>query len=172
MSDTPRERDLPNYRDWLLVDATDPTYGDRVVADLTDIVGTASGRSLLRRVRSNGRLVRIERPDPTDPPNAWVRPEDLPAAAASGNPTGEGQGRGPVVGAGTGSDSVVAYDPADWPSPIDPASPPSDAMLFALLQEACHQTEGNADPALYATCAEALYRAAEVERYLSERGHV
>jgi hypothetical protein len=160
---------VSEHRDWLLVDATDPSYGDRVVADLTDIVSTGSGRALLRRLRVSGRVVRVERPDPTDPPNAWVRPENVLAATAAGEPTSTSPAGGAAVGTGAGSDSIVGYDPADWPSPINPASLASDAVLLALLQEACRQTEGSAKPTHYGASTEALCSAAEVELYQRER---
>jgi hypothetical protein len=171
VADPPHKSDKPRAHDWLLVDAADPTYVDAVVSKLTHIMGVPSGRALLRRVYETGRSVTIGRPDPTDPPNAWVRPADLRAATAAGKPTGETSGRDePVVGTGTGSDSIVAYEPADWPSPTDPASPVSDAMLFALLQEACRQIEGTAEPSLYRTGGQPLYETAEVGRYQSEHG--
>ena len=137
---------MNEHRDWLLIEAADPVYADRVVANLTIIVGTAAGRALLRRLRASGRLFRIEPPAPTDPPNAWVR------------------------FAAEGMDCLIACDPADWPSPIDPSSPAADAVLFALLEAACRQVEGGG-PALAAESAAPLYRSAALSDYARERGN-
>lgn len=137
-------------RDWLLIDAVDPIYADRVVANLTGIVGTATGRALLRRLRASRRVTSIIPPEPTDPPNAWTRLREPTAA-------------------GSGPDIIVAYDPADWPHPLDPAARAADAVLFALLQDACRQIEGAAASGARARAAEPPDRAPEVARYEGER---
>src|SRR6266849_6661762 len=111
----------PAVRAWLRVDTPQPGYADRVVADVTRIVAAPSGRALLEQVRASGHGILIEKPAPTAVPNADVRPQSLRAATASGMPTGETDVAGrPVLGTGEGSDSIIAYDPVDWPSPLDP----------------------------------------------------
>jgi hypothetical protein len=120
-----------------VVDATESTYADAVVADLTDILATPSGRGVLRRIHAAGKAVRIERPPPTQPPNAWLQPADARV--------------------------LIAYDPGDWPMAIDPRSPASDAVLFALLSELCREGEANVAPS-------PLYVSDGVSRYQQERG--
>ncbi len=164
------ERAAPAARAWLRVDTPHAGYADRVVADVTRLAGTASGRALLERVRDSGHGVLIEMPAPVAAPNAEVRPQSLRAATAAGVPTGETDADGrPVLGIGGGSDCIIAFDPLDWPSPLDPASPPSDVMLFGLLAEALGQLRGMAEPLRYGageTGADAL---AGIEQYRRER---
>jgi hypothetical protein len=144
----------PGTHDWMLVDAADPTYADRVIGDLTDITSAPTGRALLRRIFLTKRTVRIVRGAATDPPNAWVRPSNAR----------------PANGTDAGSDSVVAYDPTDWPSPAHPGSPSSDAVLFALLGEACRFAEGSAVVGYSADTS--LFDSPDIVRYRQERGHV
>jgi hypothetical protein len=123
----------------------EPGYAGRVVADVTQIAGTASGRLLLERIRASGHRVVIEKPAETDPLNASVRPDDLRAAIARGVATGETDAGGQaMVGSGAGSDCIVTYDPRQWPNPVHPAVPSSDALLFAMLNEALAQLRGEA----------------------------
>ncbi|HTI80563.1 MAG TPA: hypothetical protein VL614_08965 [Acetobacteraceae bacterium] len=145
----------PAPHDWMLVDAADPIYVDRVVGDLTDITGTQSGKALLRRIFLSRHAVSIVHAAATDPPNAWVRPG---SARATG-------------GTQTGSDALIAYDPADWPSQAYPGSPPSDAVLFALLTDACRLAEGDELAMGEAASVSLLFDSAEVARYRTERGH-
>src|SRR5437773_11310195 len=95
---------------WLRVATPYPGYADAVVADISRIVATPSGRALLEAVRASGRSVLIERPSVRDPPNAGVQPQDGGAASA----------------AGAGSDCTLTYEPAQWPNPIHPPSQTSD----------------------------------------------
>lgn len=158
--------------DWLLVDASDPTYADAVIKDLGHMMDVRSGLALLRRLNAFGRRVVIVRPDPTDPPNAWIKPRGRRAAPAAESSTGETNGGGkPAASAGTASDITLAYDPNDWPSPAHPGSPTSDAILFALLHEGCRYIEGTVGGALHRAGALVLYDAAEVHSYQSERDH-
>ena len=153
-----RDGELPAWpppHDWMLVDAADPTYADQVIGNLTDITGAESGKALLRRIFHSGHAVRIVQAAATDPPNAWVRPSN--ARTTHGTPTG--------------NDALIAYDPADWPSQAYPGSPPSDAVLFALLTDACRLTEGVELPTGEAASASHLLDSAEVARYRTERGH-
>jgi hypothetical protein len=155
---------------WLRVDTPQPGYADRVVADVTRIVAAPSGRALLEQVRDSGHGVVIEKPASTGAPNAHVQPRSLHAATASGRPTGETDAAGrPVLGTGEGCDSIIAFDPLDWPSPLDPASPPSDVMLFALLGQALAQLRGIADPLRYQTGEASADEAAQIEQYRRER---
>jgi hypothetical protein len=151
------EGSLPRLRDWLLIDAEDPSFGDRVVRDLTRLVGTPSGRALLARARASGRALRVVPPEQTDPPNAWIQAGLGQSAAALG---------------AVPTECVIAFDPVDWPSPIDAASPASDVVLFALLHEACGQGLTGAKPAPHPPGVEAIYRRAEVQHYQWERGDV
>jgi hypothetical protein len=156
---------------WLRVDTPQPGYADRVVADVTRVVAVPSGRALLEQVRDSGHGVLIEKPALVGAPNAHVRPQSLRAATASGVPTGEIDAAGrPVLGTGEGSDSIIAYEPLDWPSPLDPDSPSSDVMLFALLGQALAQLRGTAEPLRYQMGEMAPGDAAEIERYQRERG--
>lgn len=157
-------------RTWLRVDTPQPGYADRVVADVTRLAATASGRALLEQVRDSGHGVLIEMPAPIAAPNAHVQPRSLHTATASGRPTGETDAAGRhVLGTGEGSDSVIAFDPLDWPSPLDPASPPSDVMLFALLGQALAQLRGTADPLRYQAGEVSADEAAQIEQYRRER---
>jgi hypothetical protein len=145
----------PDPHDWMLVDAADPTYADQVIGDLTDITGTQSGKALLRRLFLSRRAVRIVRAAATDPPNAWVRASNARTAD----------------GTQAASDALVAYDPADWPSQAHPASLPSDAVLFALLADACRLAEGTELSMGDGASAQHLFDSADVSRYRTERGH-
>ncbi len=164
------EQAPPAAQAWLRVDTPQPGYAERVVADVTRIVGTASGRVLLEQVRASGHGILIEKPAPTGTPNADVRPQDLRAATAFGAPTGatDTDGR-PVLGTGEGADSIIAFDPLDWPNPLDPASPPSDVMLFGLLVQALDQLRGTADPARYGAGETDAATTAGVGQYRHER---
>src|SRR5579863_4008085 len=56
----------------------DMEYVRDVVADLHRLVHLPEGETLLQKGDEIGRRVRILRPDPpTEPPNAWVLPDDL-----------------------------------------------------------------------------------------------
>lgn len=145
----------PAPHDWMLVDAANPTYADRVIGDLTDITGTQSGKILLRRIFLSRHAVRIVRVAATDPPNAWVRPSNGRTADATQS----------------GSDAIIAYDPADWPSQAHPDSPSSDAVLFALLAEACRLAEGVDVTADDAAHPSHLFDSVEATRYRTERGY-
>lgn len=144
----------PAPHDWMLVDAADPIYADRVIGDLTDIAGTPSGKTLLRRIFLSRHAIRIVRGAATDPPNAWVR--------SSNARTNDTQ---------TGSDALIAYDPADWPSQAYPGSPPSDAVLFALLTDACRLADGAGLAMGEAASASHLFESPDLGRYRTERGH-
>ena len=149
MRETPHEAQTPPQTRYLPIE----DYG--VIGDLTDITGTASGKALLRRIFLSRRAVRIVRVAATDPPNAWVRPS---AARTAG-------------GTQAGTDALIAYDPADWPSQAYPGSPPSDAVLFTLLADACHLAEGTEIAMGDAISASYLFDSGEVASYRTERGY-
>jgi hypothetical protein len=101
----------------LRIKPVSPAFADAVLSDLLRMRETSTGRALFNRVRTAGRLVTIEKPNPpTDPPNAWSclrHSEDTGAA-----------------------EIVIVYDPGDWPNPAMPHPLPSDAVLFAVLEDA------------------------------------
>jgi hypothetical protein len=100
---------------WLQIDTPEAGYAGSVVTLLARISRTPSGRAILERLRASGASVKIERPNPpTDPPNAWTRP--LPSDS--------------------GHAILIAYDPADWPSPSPVGAPPEDVVLFGRLEDA------------------------------------
>jgi hypothetical protein len=112
---------------WLQIDTPEAGYAGSVVTLVARIARTPSGRAILEGIRASGCNVKIERPDPpTDPPNAWVRPRD---------PHGR-----------TGMEIVIAYDPADWPSPVQLGSLPSDLVLFGLFEDALMMATGAERP--------------------------
>ncbi len=115
VSDTPSPHAKVAAR--LRIKPVSPAFADAVLSDLLRMRETSIGRALFRRVLAAGRLVTIEKPaPPTDPPNAWsyLRQPD---------------------NAGT-PEIVIVYDPADWPNPAMPHPLPSDAVLFAVLEDA------------------------------------
>jgi hypothetical protein len=136
---------------WLRVDGTDLAFANAVITDIVAIRATACGRQLLRGLRASGRQVHIAPPPESAWPIAATSPAD-PAAAAT-----------------TGSDSRIVYHPAHWPLPSDPATAPSDVMLFALLCEAARQTQGAIDPAHYGQAEPSLLAAPAISAYRKER---
>lgn len=156
-------------RDWLLVDATNSTYADAVVADLTDILGTQCGRALLREIHTGADVVTIERPAQTQPPNAWVQVADRPAPGVAA--TAQRIDEAVATAAADARCRIrVAYDPIHWPTPIDPRSPPSDTVLFALLQQAGQATKCQGPNPIAEADAPPLYVSDAVSRYQRERG--
>ncbi len=128
----------------LRVKPAGPAFTHAVFADLTAIRETASGRAVFRRLRDAGVIVTIERPDPpTEPPNAWTRPREIGV---------------------TGSEIVIVYDPANWPSACQPNSGSSDIILFGRLDDAAAIANGlevQAEPIGAASAA--------MEAYMRER---
>ena len=133
---------------WLRVATPYPGYADAVVADISRIVATASGRAVFEAVRASGHSVLIERPSVRDPPNAAVQPQ----------PGGE-----------DGRDCTITYEPAQWPNPIHPPSQTSDVMLFRLLRQALAPLQGRAEPGGGQEGGATADETAAVERYLRER---
>jgi hypothetical protein len=107
----------------------DLLFANDVVTDLTRIVHSPEGEEILRRGDAIGHPVLIRKADPpTEPPNAWILPDDLAAA----------------TGAGCGS--TIVYDPADWPRRGDPRSPTSMMVLLTMLRQANLNAAGKSDP--------------------------
>jgi hypothetical protein len=129
----------------LRLNPADPRFADAVLADIHRIGKSPAGQALFRRLIDAGTNVTIDKPQPpTIPPNAWTRLVD--AARQQG-------------------DTVIAYDPADWPEPAALGVFPSDAVLFGCLLDAL----------ALATGAAAIPRSseagvpAEMEAYLRQR---
>lgn len=115
----------------VIITSADPLFVHDVVKDLSQLVHGAEGEAALREGDAIGRPVRIVRPDPpTEPPSAWVIPDDLTAA-----------------GNGTGCGSAMFYDPTDWPRPGDPRSPSSVEILLMLVRQANVYAAGRSNPA-------------------------
>jgi len=152
MSDPAAPVHAAGREDWLLVDTPEPGYADAVVADISRLAATISGRYLLDDLRASGYGLVIEKPARSNPPNAYARPHD-PRAATTGR----------------GSDSTIGYDPRDWPSPVHRASPPSDVMLFTLLRQALAYLWGIAEPARYEPGEMSADEAADIDMYRRER---
>jgi hypothetical protein len=109
----------------------DILFVNNVVTDLTGIAHSAEGEEVLRRGDAIGKPVLIKKADPpTEPPNAWIVPDDLTAATASG----------------PGCGSTIVYDPADWPRRGDARSLSSDAVLLIMLRQANLNAAGKSDP--------------------------
>jgi hypothetical protein len=136
--------DRSSQAEWLLIDTPGPGYAGSVASLVAAIAGTRAGRSLLESIRGTAVPLRIERPSPrTDPPNAWARLRN----------TGD-------VGAGI----VLAYDPADWPSPTQHDAPAKDVVLFRLFEHALSLASGTASTEAAETAVSAI-----METYLRER---
>ena len=78
--------------------------------DLAGVAHLPEGEEVLRRGDAIGKPILIKKAEPpTEPPNAWILPDDLAAA----------------TGGGDGCGSTIVYDPAEWPRKGDPRSPSS-----------------------------------------------
>jgi hypothetical protein len=111
--------------------SSDLLFVNNVAANLSLIVHTPEGEEVLRRGDEIGKPILIKKSDPpTEPPNAWILPDDI--TAASGN--------------GAGCGSTVVYDPSDWPRVGDPKSPSSEAILLTILRQANLNASGRSDP--------------------------
>jgi hypothetical protein len=131
----------------LRIAGDDQGHVEDVVADLHRLALRPAGQKVLEEGDTIGRQVRIERPEPpTEPPNAWVAPEDVAAAAAAGTALGRGPDGSPRFGTGAGCGSTIVYDPADWPFPGDSTSPSSVDVLLLLLRQANLNARGASDP--------------------------
>lgn len=137
------------------LDPADPDFAATVIAALGQLARTPEGAEILHRGGTAGHPVTIEKPfAPTDPPNAWVIPEDLGAATAAGTPTGarDADGR-PVLGTGTGCGSTIVFNPAEWTARGAREAPSSEGVLQLMLKEATMNATGSSagsggDPAI------------------------
>ncbi len=110
--------------------SSDLLFVNNVVADLSLIVHGPGGEEILRRGDAVGKPAVIRKADPpTEPPNAWIVPDDLAAATN-----------------GTGCGSTIVYDPVQWPQHGDPASISSEAVLLMMLRQANLNASGKSDP--------------------------
>lgn len=120
-----------------------------VVGDLGRLVYSAEGEDVLQRGDALGQNVRIVKPQPpTEPPNGWIVPDDIAAAASPGVAIGGAPSSGRPTGTGTGAGcgSTIVYDPADWPRRGDPSSLASSDVLLLLLRQANANAAGASDP--------------------------
>lgn len=109
--------------------SADIAFVHGVFTDVQRLVYFPEGVEALRRGDALGQPVVIRKPEaPTEPPNAWILPDDL--AAATGN----------------GCGSTIVYNPADWPRLGDPRSPTSEAILLTMLRQANLNASGKSDP--------------------------
>lgn len=117
----------------LKVASGDIIFVNDVVGDIARIVQSPQGASVLQRGDAIGKAVLIKKADPpTEPPNAWILPDDLAAASANG----------------AGCGSTIVYNPANWPLRGLPNSPLSEAILLTMLRQANLNAAGKSDPAL------------------------
>jgi uncharacterized protein involved in type VI secretion and phage assembly len=108
--------------------AGDPSYQDKVVTQLAVINDTPTGKQMLDDYGRTGKSTTIQpRDPPPGRPNATTQPTD-PVAAQNG----------------TGSDSVVKYDPDQWPAARAP-DVPGDVVLMHELTHAQHNAHGQRD---------------------------
>lgn len=111
------------------VAATDPNYASAVVAQLSQMNTTNSGKAMLDDLDSTGKSVSIAPASPPpSSPNAAATATD-PAAATNG----------------TGSDSTVEYNPEQWPDPSSRTKVPGDVVLFHELAHAQNNAHGTQD---------------------------
>jgi hypothetical protein len=138
----------------LRLNPADPKFADAVFADIHKIRASEAGRAVFRRLLEAGASVTIDKPlPPTDPPNAWTRLVD------------------PARG---GGDTMIAYDPADWPERPGPERPalaalPSDVVLFGRLLDAVALATGSAIAQSSDARSSDAGIPAEMEAYLRER---
>jgi hypothetical protein len=128
----------------------DARFVTAVVGDIGRIAHNSDGAAVIRQGDALGREIRIVKPDPpSEPPNAWIIPDDLAAAVTADKPVGLGEADGGTMrGTGAGCGSTIVYDPADWPRRGDPRSPSSEAVLLTMLRQANRNAAGKSDPSL------------------------
>jgi hypothetical protein len=115
----------------LKIASEDILFINGVALDLTKIVHSPEGEEVLRCGDAIDKPILIKKADPpTEPPNAWIVPDDI--AAATGN--------------GAGCGSTIVYNPADWPRGGDSKSPPSEGILLTMLRQANLNASGKSDP--------------------------
>jgi hypothetical protein len=130
----------------LKIASDDPIFVDAVTRDIGRLAHRPEGDAALRRGDVLGRPVKIIKPDSaTEPPNAWITPDDIGAASSTNAVVGKSEG-GAVRGTGAGCGSTIVYNPADWPHPGDRDSPDSVEVLLIALRQANANAEGRSDP--------------------------
>ncbi len=109
----------------------DVIFVNSVVLNICQIAHTPEGEEIVRRGDAVGKPIVIKKADPpTEPPNAWILPDDFAAA----------------TGGGAGCGSTIVYDPAHWPRVGDPKSPSSETILLMMLRQANLNASGKSDP--------------------------
>lgn len=137
----------------------DPDYAAKVINDLTTMTTTKEGQKVIDSLDSSGKQTTIQNfsGGPPNPPNAFAAPggntaADYQKATPAGQPVFFGDGSpandasgNQLTGTGTGGDSVVSYDPNQWPSPTTASKAPGDVILFHELNHSDNQTHGRYD---------------------------
>jgi hypothetical protein len=144
---------------WLVIDTAEPGYAPSVVTLVARIARTPSGRAILEGIRASGGSVKIEKPAPTDPPNATVGRESSGQQAQPEDPAQR-------------PDLYLGFDPQDWPSPFDAAARSPEVVLFVMLREALARLCAGPDAAsrfLSRDAAADAEEAAAVARFQQER---
>ena len=127
----------------------DDAYCDSVIQDLATINDTKDGKARLDRLDASGKQTTIQNFDAANPkfaqPNATTAATNDGDATAVGKLSGATVGGNPVPGTGRGSDSVIRYDPADWPDPTTRTKAPGDSILNHELGHADNNAAGKRD---------------------------
>lgn len=127
----------------------DTVFVDAVTRDIGRLAHRPEGEAVLRRGDALGRPVKIIKPDPpTEPPNAWIVPDDIAAATSAGTSIAKTEEGAAIASRGTGSGcgSTIVYNPADWPRQGDADSPTSVEVLLTALRQANANAAGSSDP--------------------------
>jgi uncharacterized Zn-binding protein involved in type VI secretion len=129
----------------------DERFKSEVAVALIMIATVPAGMRLIQSLESSGKLVGIH---PTKDNNGYCQATDLAAATLRGAPVFDGKGTVVMVdevtvakGTGTGSDSVVLFNPDfKLANPSAPDQPePTDAVLYHELEHANHNAHGKQD---------------------------
>jgi hypothetical protein len=137
----------------------DPDYAAKVINDLTTMTTTKEGQKVLDSLDSSGKQTTIQNFSgaPPNPPNAFAQPgnntgADYQKATPAGQPVFDGGGNpmndasgNQLVGTGTGTDSIVSYDPNQWPAASSKSKAPGDVILAHELNHSDNQTHGRYD---------------------------
>jgi len=142
-------------------DPKDPSYQDKVLADLTTIGSTKNGSALLNSLDQSGKQTAIHSytPAPGAGKNAFASPnsanpsnQDFQDATPAGKPVYYGDGTpamGPdgkqLTGTGKGTNVDVSYNPDDWPDPTTRTKAPGDVILKHEMTHGDHDQKGTYD---------------------------
>jgi hypothetical protein len=123
-------------------------FAVQVVEDLSRMDETEEGVQVIEACEAIDRLITIAALEaPIDPPNGLIEPLDRVAATRAGLACGEFDAAGrALLGTGVGADSIIRYNPAEWPWANDPLSPPGWRVLLALLRQALVLARGEDEP--------------------------